>query len=122
LTIVSNRFYQTQIEVAKINSELAKLSERGVSNQLRKDIELAYSDLTNSIDQFHAAQKQYGFAERTFENAEYQYNNGLINPTEFFIEKNNFANAENNFVLAKYQYLFSRMIVNFYSGNSLEIE
>lgn len=119
--IFSNRLYTTNIEVAKINSELAKLSERDVTNQLRKDIELAYSDLGNSNDQYLAAEKQLNYADKTFRNAEYQYANGLISPTDFFIEKNNFANAENNLVLAKYQYIFSQMILDFYSGKSLKL-
>lgn len=121
IPIFSNRLYKTNIEVAKINSELAKLNERDITNQLRKDIELAYSDLDNSDDQYLAAEKQLNYAGKTFRNAKYQYANGLISPTDFFIEKNNFATAENNLVLAKYQYLFSKIVLDFYSGKSLKL-
>ena len=122
IPIYSNRLYATKIELAKLDSEIAKLNERDVTNQLRKDIELAYSDLGNSKEQYLAAERQLNYANKTFRNAEYQYDNGLISPTDFFIEKNNFANAENNFVVAKYQYLFSKMILDFYSGKPLKLD
>ncbi len=117
--IFSNKRNSSQVEIAKVNSEIARLQEKDTKNQLRKDIEQAYADFENAYSQYQASEKQLALNERLFENAQSAHEAGLISTTDFTIEKNNYLNAENSMALAKYQYLFSRMILDFYKGKSL---
>ena len=117
--IFSNKRNSSQVEIAKVNSEIVRLQERDTKNQLRKEIEQAYADFENARSQYRASEKQLKLNERLFENAQYSHESGLISTTDFTIEKNNYLNAENSMALAKYQYLFSRMILDFYNGKPM---
>ncbi|MBK8500897.1 MAG: TolC family protein [Saprospiraceae bacterium] len=117
--IFSNKRNSSQVQIAKVNREIARLQERETKNQLRKNIEQAYADLENAISQYRASEKQLNLNKRLFENAQYSHESGLISTTEFTIEKNNYLNAENSMALAKYQYLFSRMILGFFNGKPM---
>lgn len=117
--IFSNKRNSSQVQIAKVNSEIARLQERDTKNQLRKDIEQAHADFENALSQYQASEKQLKLNERLFENAQYSHESGLISTTDFTIEKNNYLNAENSMALAKYQYLFSRMILDFYNGRPM---
>lgn len=119
--IFSNKRNSSQVQIAKVNSEITRLQEKDTKNQLRKDIEQAYTNLENAISRYEASKKQLELSERLFNNAKYSHESGLISTTEFTIEKNDFLNAENSMVIAKYEYLFSRMILNFYNGKPIKL-
>ena len=119
--IFSNKRNSNQVQIAKVNSEITRLQEKDTKNQLRKDIEQAYANLENAISRYEASKKQLELSERLFDNAKYSHESGLISTTEYTIEKNDFLNAENSMVIAKYEYLFSRMILNFYNGKPIKL-
>ena len=98
-----------------------------LANQLRiakialmqsMNLELA-DDFENAFKQYEASKKQLAFSKKNFDNAQYAFLEGLMSTTEFVIEKNNYFNAESVLVSAKYQYLFSRMILDFHQGKPL---
>ena len=119
IPIFSNNRNSSQVQVAKVNSEITRLQEKDTKNQLRKEIEQAYANFENAISQYQASEKQLKLSERLFENAQYSHKSGLISTTDFTIEKNNYLNAKNSMAQAKYQYLFSRMILDFYNGKPI---
>jgi len=119
--VFSNKRNSSQVQIAKVNSEITRLQENDTKNQLRKDIEQAYANLENAISRYEVSEKQLELSERLFKNAKYSHESGLISTTEFTIEKNDFLNAENSMVIAKYEYLFSRMILNFYNGKPIKL-
>jgi outer membrane protein len=61
--IFSNKRNSSQVQIAKVNSEITRLQEKDTKNQLRKDIEQAYTNLENAISRYEASKKQLELSE-----------------------------------------------------------
>jgi len=116
IPIYNNRLYRSDIKRATIAIEVAKLNEQYVKNQLRKNIEQAYTDQVIAGKNLIASKDQLVSEQRSFHDMEIKFKAGTINATDFFVEKSNYNKAEYSNLSAKYQYLFKTKIVSFYTG------
>ncbi|MGD0710702.1 MAG: TolC family protein [Bacteroidales bacterium] len=121
LTIPIFNNYQAKygIAKAKINLQNSQLEEQALKDQLRKNIEQAYTDLTAAVKEYAAAKDNLASEQRTYNDLEKKFNLGLATATDFLIEKNNFEKAKQSVVQAKYTYIFKSKIVDFYLGKPL---
>ena len=121
LTVPIFNNYQAKygIAKAKINLQSSQLEEQAVKDQLRKNIEQAYTDLTAAVKDYAAAQDNLASEQRTYSDLEKKFNLGLATATDFLIEKNNFEKAKQSVVQSKYTYIFKSKIVDFYLGKPL---
>ena len=112
--IFNNRLARTAVEKAKVNTEIAKLNEKGTKTQLRKEVEQAVTDEKAAEKQYIASKEAFTSEEMTYQNFEKKFDLGLINSTDLLVEKNNYTKALSNVVTSKYNYLFKIKVVDYY--------
>jgi len=88
--IFNNLIVKSNIARAKINLQSAQLDEINIKNQLRKNIEQAYTDQLGAAKQYLAAQEQEKSERVPITDIEKKFENGVLNATDFIIEKNNY--------------------------------
>ena len=121
IPIYQNREARSGVQLAKINSESAHLSEKDVKNQLRKSIEQACTDVLTAQTKYNASVEQFASLEEAYLVAEEKYNQGLINSIDFLIQKTNYINGESQLLQSKYNLVFSMKILDYYQGKTLTI-
>jgi outer membrane protein len=121
LTIPIWNNYQAKygVEKAKVNLQNSQLEEQGVKNQLRENVEQAYTDLVAAVKNYAATKDNLTAEQRTYTDIEKKYNQGLATATDFLIEKSNYEKAQQSVVQSKYTYIFKSKIVDFYLGKPL---
>ncbi len=117
--IFNNLLYKSDIKRAQVAINVAKLNERYIKNQLRKNIEVAYTDQLAAMKNYIATREQLVAEETSYKNVTVKFRAGVINTTDFFVEKTIYNRAQLAHLQAKYQYLFKTQIVNFYLNNPI---
>ncbi|MGZ4049595.1 MAG: TolC family protein, partial [Bacteroidia bacterium] len=117
--IFNNLIVKNNIAKAKINLQSVQLDELNIKNQLRKNIEQAYTDQLVAAKQYQAAKEEEKSEERSYSDMEKKFENGIVNATDFLIEKNNYNKVKQTLVQAKYNYTFKTKVIDFYLGKPL---
>ena len=120
IPILNNFQAKYGIAKAKINLQNSQFEEQAVKDQLRKNVEQAYTDFTAAVKNYAAAIDNLTSEKRTYSDMEKKFNIGLTTATDFIIEKNNYEKAQISVVQAKYTYIFKSKIIDFYLGKSLK--
>lgn len=113
---------RTNIKVQEIKLENVKLSQKSQNNSLRKEIEQAYNDLTNSSAKYHALGEQLNAVKISYENSKTRYDNGLMSATDLLLEKNKLIKAESDILQSKYDLIFKSKVLDYYKGNPISIQ
>jgi len=121
IPIYQNRQARSKVDIAKINTQNAELSETDTKNQLRKAIEQACVDVSTAEKKFLASLEDYNANQESFEVASEKFNQGLLNSVDYLVQKTNLITAESNLLQAKYNLIFSNKILDFYSGVPLTL-
>jgi outer membrane protein len=117
--IYNNLLYRSDIRRSQISIDIARLNEGAVKNQLRKNIEIAYTDQLAASKNYVATKEQMLSEERAYNDLEKRYKVGMANLIDLLVEKANYTKAEFAHLQAKYVYLFRTKIISFYTGNLL---
>jgi len=119
--IFQKKQIKTNVSLAKINYQNAELLEIDTKNQLRKEIEQVCVDVVSAQSEYEASKEQFDATEESYQLAEEKYKNGLLNSVDFLFEKTNLIVAESNYLQSKYNLIFSYKILDFYTGNPIEL-
>lgn len=110
----------------KYNVANAKIQQKGIEYQaqqvqltIRKNVEQAYIDMTNSAKRYSATANQVRALTEAFRVAQVRFDVGAINSTEYNIAKANLDRANGNLVQSKYDYVFRTKILDFYMNKPL---
>ncbi len=106
---------------AEINRYDADLAYQQVSNQLRFDIEQAYTDAKAAMNSFLAAQKAVRALEESFNYAQIRFDQKVINTVQYNDIKTQYTNAQSSMTNAKYDFVFRTKILDFYLGNPITL-
>lgn len=109
---------QTKASVSKaiINKERIAYSLDQAKQDLRSNIEQAYTDAKAAFKQFEASKVSLEAQKESFKNAQESYNFGVMNSFEFEQVRNRLVNAEANLINAKYNFVFTTKVLDFYLG------
>lgn len=88
-------------------------------NNLLSNVNKSITDYEGSWARWKASQKAEESALLQYEFANKKFENGLIHSFEFLNTKNQYTQATIKTVQAKYQYLFNKMVLEFYMGNGI---
>ncbi len=115
--------YQNKANVnkASIGVSQAQLNVDRVSQNLFNEINTAYVNFTNALARYKANEKAYNLQKTSLELAQKRYQAGQISEFDMQTTKNGYLQAEQNFIIAKYNYVFNRLVLDFYAGLPLEI-
>jgi outer membrane protein len=119
IPIFSRNQSKARVNIAKINAEKSKTILIKAKQDLRVNIENAYTDAKASLKQFNAALLSVEAQEIALKNASERYNLGLITSFEFDQVRNRFVNAESSLINAKYNFVFKSKVLDFYAGKPL---
>ena len=122
IPIYSRKQNITNMQLAEVGVQNAKLNDEIQRQTLRQSIEQAYTSLKAAYSSYLASQKQLKSAEVSFANAEKQIGFGTMNALDFTLAKNALSTAQNQVLRAKYEYIFREKILEFYEGKSLDLK
>ena len=114
--IYHNLQIRSKVDLAKINTQNAKLDEQNTKNQLRKAIESACTNVITAQNDYDASKEQYQSTQESFAVASEKYTQELMNSVDFLIQKTNMITAESKYLQAKYNLIFSYKTLDFYLG------
>ena len=122
IPIFNRKQARTNLNIASVNLENARLSFQSTRNQLRKIIEQNSADIIASRNKYLAAVEQVSASKEAYKNAEAKYNLGMMNSTDLLTEKKTLTQAELNYIQAKYESLFQNKIADFYQGREIILQ
>lgn len=113
--------FQTRANVdkAKINNQRIAYSLDQAKQDMRSNIEQAYTDAKAALKQFEASQVSLDAQKESFKNAQESFNSGVMNSFAFEQVRNRLVNAEANLINAKYNFVFTKKVLDFYLGKPL---
>jgi outer membrane protein len=111
----------TNIQNAKLQTQIRQLQLDGSKNQLLQDIELAYTNSKAAVQGYLANKKSMEASEKSYAAFEKRYNAGMLGTYEFQQSKNSLAIAESEMIKAKYTYIFRLKVLDFYQGKPLSL-
>ncbi len=110
------------IDKSKIYQENASLNLEIEKNQLRKNIEQAYTDALAAYKTYEARKKSVKSQRESFKYAQEKLNVGMLNSTDYNVAKIQLNNAESDLTASKYDYIFKTKILDFYLGRNLTLK
>ncbi|MES2380603.1 MAG: TolC family protein [Bacteroidota bacterium] len=119
LPIFNNWSVNTNVQKANIQMETAKLTERQTQQNLFKNINTAYLNFKNAQQRYVAAQKTFESNKEALDISEKQFELGGLNTADYLASKNAFVKAESDYLQAKYELVFRKKVLDFYSGKPL---
>ncbi|MCX6280758.1 MAG: TolC family protein [Bacteroidetes bacterium] len=121
IPIYQNYKVKSNVNIAKLNTSNAELDEANIRNQLRKSIEQGAQDVVSSCREYESGLEQYNAAYESYLVADEKFRQGLISSVDFLVQKTNLIVAEGTLLQSKYKLIFSRKILDFYSGIPITI-
>ena len=112
---------RTQVQRSKLNCELATLNDQSVKNQLRKNIQTAYTDYKAAAKRYESAKNQLSVTEENFKNAKIRFEQGLLSATDYRTITNTKNSAISDVLNAKYDFIFKQKILDFYQGKGIKL-
>lgn len=113
---------QTRLSVqrAVIARNEAEVAAQEVRNQLRQSIESAYNSALSASKTYVAASKQVAAAEEAFRMLKQRYDIGAANFAEYQVSNNDFFRAQSDLSRAKYNYIFTKKVLDFYQNKPID--
>ncbi|XFE77196.1 TolC family protein [Algoriphagus halophilus] len=92
---------------------MAEVAEIEARNQLRQDIETAYTNALASEQSYQASLKRVESLEESYRIAQQRFDLGAINSVDFQIAQNNLFSAQSQLIYDKYTYIFREKFLIF---------
>jgi outer membrane protein len=112
----------TNIQNAKLQMQIRQLQLEGSKNQLRQDIEMAYTNAKAAVQSYLANKKSTEAAQKSYESLDKRYTAGMLGSFDLQQSKNSLAIAESEMIRAKYTYVFRLKVLDFYQGKPLTLK
>ncbi|OYU95458.1 MAG: hypothetical protein CFE21_09960 [Bacteroidetes bacterium B1(2017)] len=109
----------TNIQKTRISYQNNKLSEKLVKNNLYRSIAQSYVDFKSAYKKFAANQENLDANKEAFDVADKQFELGGMSMADYLNTKNSYIRAQADYTQAKYELVFRRKVLDFYSGKSL---
>lgn len=110
-----------QVEQAKINESMAKITLEQQKQTVRQNVQKAQFDVDANYETFLSAVETEKSTKLALEFADKSYTAGRTTIYDVNVARNNYANAQGSVAQAKYNYLFSLKLLNFYAGIPLTL-
>jgi outer membrane protein len=121
IPIFSNFRNKSGLQRAKLQMRLSEINEFETRNQLRQDIESAYTTANAARLSYRASLTRVASLEEAFRIAQQRFDAGAINSVDYQVAQNNLFNAQADLINSKYNYIFRVKVLDFYLGNPLSL-
>jgi outer membrane protein len=109
----------SNIQKATIQMEVAKLTEKQTQQNLFKNINTALLNFKNAQLRHTAALQSLAANKEAVDISEKQFELGGLSLTDYLASKNSYVKAETDYLQAKYELVFRKKVLDFYSGKPL---
>ena len=107
------------IQKSTIQMEIAKLTEKQTQQNLFKSINSSYLNFKNAQLRHAAAIQSLEANKEAVDISEKQYELGGLSLTDYLASKNSYIKAQTDYLQAKYELVFRKKVLDFYSGKPL---
>ena len=121
IPIFNNWRNTISIRNAKANVEKSGIGVEMATQQLEKQIRVAYNEAQGSYEKLKAATANKDAATESFAQTEEKFNLGMIGATDYSVAKTNLFKAESEYIQCKYQYIFQQKILCHYMNTPLAL-
>lgn len=97
-------------------------------NQLEMEKQNLYKDIQTAVNSAISAQAKYWGSKKavlamreSFKYAQQKFDLGLVNSLDYNTAKNNLAKADSDLLQAKYEFIFTKTVLDFYLGNPINL-
>lgn len=111
---------RANLQRSVIQSELAKISEKEVSNTLRQNVETSYNEALASSKSYNATLRQVNAREEAFRMTKQRYEIGAANFVDYQVSENDLFRAKSDLLRAKYDFIFKKKVLDFYQNKPIE--
>lgn len=106
---------------AKIQAEIAEKNQENAKNTLRLNVAQAYTDYLNAAASLQASKENQRIQEKNYALIQQRFEAGLANSFDLLLAKNNLESVISNNLRAQYDFLFRKLILDFYQGKALKL-
>ncbi len=121
IPIFTRRVARTNVEVAKIQVDQARLNLKNTQTILAQAVEQAYINVVNAQAQYDAAVEELQATQETFRVAGEQLKVGAVNTVDYLQQKTLYTQAFQAYIQAKYNAALSVKIYDFYMGIAVKL-
>ena len=109
----------SNIQKATIQMEVASLTEKQTQLNLYKSINSAYLNFKNAQLRHNASIVSLDANKEALDISERQYELGGLSLTDYLASKNSYIKAQTDHYQAKYELVFRKKVLDFYSGKPI---
>ncbi len=121
IPIFSNLNNKSAVQRARAQKAISEVAAQEAKNTLRQNIESAHTDAVASKLSYEASLVRVKSLEESFRIAQQRFDLGAINSVDFQVAQANLFNAQADLLNAKYTYIFRVKVLDFYLGNSINL-
>jgi outer membrane protein len=121
IPVFSNFRNKAALQRARVQRRMGELQQIETNNQLRQDIETAFTNALASRQAYRSSVRRVSSLEEAFRMSQQRFSVGGINSVDFQIAQNNLFNAQADLLTAKYEYIFRVKVLDFYLGNPISL-
>lgn len=120
-SIFGRKGVDIRIRQARLALQSAQLQEASARYQLYSDIVNAYTGFKQAYLRYQANDAALGFQELNLNNTTKRFEAGQANSTELQVARSARFAAAANLIQSKYERIFRRMILDFYTGTPIQL-
>jgi len=120
-TLFGRKGVDIRIRQAQLNLQTAQLQETSARYQLYTEIVNAYNGFRQAHLRYKANEAAFQLQQLNLDYLERRFEAGQANQTELVVARSMRFTAGSNLIQSKYERIFRRMILDFYSGTSIEL-
>ncbi len=117
--IFNNLQSSSAIKRAKIQQENARLTLMQQEQQLRQQVDKAFTDAQAALQRYRASESAVNAAQEAFSYAEDRFEAGAIQAIEYGTAKNRVTRAQADLLQARFDYFLKLKVLDFYQGKPL---
>ncbi|AZQ62001.1 TolC family protein [Flammeovirga pectinis] len=122
IPIYSRRNVKTAVNKARLSTKKNEVQLQQQLNDLRKKIEQSYINALSSQKTYISNRKSVESLQEQFRSVNKRFASGAASTTDYVVAENNLNIAKAELNRSKYQFIFSRKILDFYSGKQIILE
>ncbi len=120
-SIFGKRSVDIRIQQARLTLQSAQIQEAAIRYQLYTDIVNAYTGFRQAYLRYAANADALNFQDLNMSNLEKRFSAGQANSTELQVARSARFSAASSLIQSKYERIFRRMILDFYSGTPIHL-
>ncbi|MCK5536597.1 MAG: TolC family protein [Bacteroidales bacterium] len=122
IPIFNNYNAKNAVQISIIGIENQRYQLQLEKNRLYKEIQQAYTDALGAYEKFIASSKNYEALTESFKYTQKKFDVGMLTSVDYNLAKTRLTKSESDLTAAKYEFIFKKNVLNFYSGKAFSLK